>query len=76
MTFKAHLNKVNLVLVLALLAALLVPVMGFAAGETIAFNALFDSDSAENAHTAKPGPSSAIACGCGDPGGGTGGGCC
>jgi hypothetical protein len=75
MTFKAHLNKVNLVLVLALLAALLVPVMGFAAGESIAFNALFDSDSAENAKT-ELSPGTAIACSCGDPGGGAGSGCC
>jgi hypothetical protein len=74
MTFKAHLNKVNLVLVLALLAALLVPVIGFAAGQTVAFNALFDSGSTENAHS-NGGPTTAIACGCGDPGGASGG-CC
>jgi hypothetical protein len=73
MTFKAHLNKVNLLLVLALIAALLVPVMAVAAGQSIAFNELFDADSAENAHAA-PNQGTAIACNCGDPGGGPG--CC
>ena len=77
MTFSTRLNKVNLLLVLALLAALLVPVMGFAAGQSLAFNELFDSDSAESARSA-PDQGTAIACNCGDPGGGSGGGtgCC
>lgn len=75
MTFKLNLNKVNLVLVLALLAALLVPVIGFAAGQSVAFNANTDSGSIDNAH-AKLNPGTEIACSCGDPGGGGTGGCC
>ena len=76
MTFNTRLNKVNLLLVLALLAALLIPVMGFASGQSIAFNELFDSDSAENTHSVLS-EGTAIACACGDPGGGSGGsGCC
>jgi hypothetical protein len=75
MTFNTRLNKVNLLLLLALLAALLVPVMGVATGQTVAVNELFDSDSAENAHML-PNESTTIACSCGDPGGGGNGGCC
>lgn len=75
MTFSTRLNKLNLLLVLALLAALLIPVMGFAAGQSLAFNELFESDSAENARST-PDQGTAIACQCGDPGGGTGGGGC
>jgi hypothetical protein len=75
MTFKNHLNKVNLVLVLALLAALLVPVIGFAAGETVAFIENLDAGAAENAHT-DLNSGIEIACACGDPGGGGSGSCC
>lgn len=75
MTFSTRLNKVNLLLVLALLAALLVPVMGFAAGQSLAFNELFESDSAENARPTSD-QGTAIACACGDPGGTGGAGCC
>lgn len=76
MTFKTHLNKVNLVIVLALLAALLVPVIGFAAADTIAYNENLEAGAAENAHT-NLNSGIEIACSCGDPGGGgNSGGCC
>jgi len=76
MTFNSRLKKVNLLLVLALLAALLIPVMGVvAAGQSIAFNEeRLESGSAQNAHTDLS-PITAIACECPDPGSGTGG-CC
>lgn len=74
MTFKAHLGKINLILVLALLAALLVPVLGIATGQAIASHEDFDSGTAENIH-ADESPVTSIACGCGDPGGNSGG-CC
>jgi hypothetical protein len=74
MTFKPTLNKLNIVVILALLAALLLPVMGVAAGQTVAVHELFESDSADNAQTGVS-AGTAIACGCGDPGGQSGG-CC
>lgn len=74
MTFKPTLNKLNLLLVFALLAALLIPVMGVAASQSVAFNALFDSGSVENTQSGIT-QGSAIACSCGDPGG-AGTGCC
>lgn len=73
MTFKAHLGKVNLVLVLALLAALLMPVLGVAAGQAIASHENFDTGTAANVHSDSS-PVTSIACSCGDPGGN--GGCC
>jgi hypothetical protein len=75
MTFSTRLNKVNLLLVLALLVALLVPVMGFAAGQSIAYNELFESGSTENVHSTLD-QGLAIACVCGDPGGSGPNGCC
>lgn len=75
MTFNTRLNKVNLLLVLALLAALLVPVMGVAVGQSIAVNELFDSNSADSSHPILN-EGTAIACNCSDPGSGGGSGCC
>lgn len=78
MTFRPTLNKVNIVVVLALLAALLaallLPVMGVAVTQAVAVHELFDAGTAETAQT-EAGPGTAIACSCGDPGG-HGGGCC
>jgi hypothetical protein len=73
MTFKTHVSKVYLVLVIALLAALLVPVLGIAAGQAIASHEDLDSGAAENVHLDSS-PVTEIACSCGDPGGGNG--CC
>ena len=73
MTFKAHLGKVNLFLILALLAALLAPVLGVATVQALASHENFDAGTAENAHPGNR-PVTSIASGCGEPGG-NGGSC-
>jgi hypothetical protein len=75
MTLITHFRKVNLLVVLALLAALLVTAVGFMAAQSIDIDieGTLGGDSAEGAHLIQS-EGTAIACACGDPGGG--GGCC
>jgi hypothetical protein len=78
MTFKARHGAMNLLLVVLLLAALEVAVFGAAASQTVAANEslnkiLVGGDPGHKALETSSG--TAIACGCGDPGGGSGG-CC